>query len=152
MKKNYTVTNLLDTKRIAEQLAAELCGNKVIGLIGNLGAGKTTFVQFLARALGVNKTVNSPTFNIIKEYKILNTKYKIQRFIHIDAYRLHLAAELQALGVDEYFTDPHAITVIEWADRVKKILPKNTTIIKIELKKSGERIFNIVNVGAIDTK
>jgi len=129
-------------QRLAEQLAKKLQGGDVIGLIGNLGAGKTTFVQFLAHTLGIKQTVNSPTFNIIKVYAIKNHKSKIKNLIHIDAYRLHSAAELQALGVEEYFVDPHVVTVIEWADRVKKILPKDAMMIKIKLKKNGERIFS----------
>ncbi|OGF26596.1 tRNA (adenosine(37)-N6)-threonylcarbamoyltransferase complex ATPase subunit type 1 TsaE [Candidatus Falkowbacteria bacterium RIFOXYC2_FULL_47_12] len=142
MKSEYKMTTLQDTQRLAEQLAKKLQGGDVIGLIGNLGAGKTTFVQFLAHTLGIKQTVNSPTFNIIKVYAIKNHKSKIKNLIHIDAYRLHSAAELQALGVEEYFVDPHVVTVIEWADRVKKILPKDAMMIKIKLKKNGERIFS----------
>jgi len=148
MKSKYKITTPQDTQRIAEQLAEKLQGSDVIGLIGNLGAGKTTFTQYLAAALGIKQKVNSPTFNIIKTYPLkslllANGEIRGGRFVHIDAYRLHSAAELRALGVEEYFADPHVVIVIEWADRVKKILPKDVVMIKINLKKNGERIFEI---------
>jgi len=102
-----------------------------------LGAGKTTFTQYLAKALGVKQTVNSPTFNIIKIYKIKNQKSEIRNLVHIDAYRLHSPQELTALGIEEYFNDERTVTVIEWADKVKPILPKNSIFIKFKLSKSG---------------
>ena len=132
MKGEFIITTLKDTRRLAKNLASELRGGEIIGLVGNLGAGKTTFVQFLARALGVQAMVNSPTFNIIKVYKIKNSK--IKNFVHIDAYRLNSPQELEALGVDEYFNDSSAVTIIEWADRVRDILPKNARVIQFEIE------------------
>lgn len=160
MKKNYTITTLADTERLAAELAKELqgglprrspanCGAKAgetIGLIGNLGAGKTTFVQFLAKFLGVKETVNSPTFNIIKTYKIINLKSKIKNFIHIDAYRLNSPEELQALGVAEYFSDPQTVTVIEWADKVQSVLPQNATVLTITIANNGLRTVSITGL------
>ena len=156
MKGAFIITTLEDTQRLAENLASELRGglprrNKaqaglpteasaqegvVIGLVGNLGAGKTTFVQFLARALGVKENVNSPTFNIIKIYKVKGQRLKVKCFVHIDAYRLNSPEELTALGVEEYFNDPHTVTVIEWADRARDILPKDTRVIQFEIENS----------------
>jgi len=155
--KKYTIKTIKDTEELANKIASQLKGGlprsssgttrtkaeKTLAFIGNLGAGKTTFIQYLAKALGVKNTVNSPTFNIIKEYKMLDTKYQIQRFVHIDAYRLNSAEELRTLGVEEFVDNPKTITVIEWADKVKKILPKDAMIIKINLNKDGSRIFEI---------
>ncbi len=134
-----------DTERLAKKLVGQFCSGGVIGLIGDLGAGKTTFTQYFAKALGVTKTVNSPTFNIIKEYKVRYQVSGVRCLIHIDAYRLNSAEELTELGVQEYFNDPQAITIIEWADKVKKLLPKNAAIIKMKLNKDGTRVFNIKN-------
>ena len=97
----------------------------VIGLYGELGSGKTTFVQDVARALGVTETVNSPTFLIVKSYKL-----KVQSFktlMHIDAYRLKNSDELRRLRFDELLTDPQNLILIEWADKVLDILPVGHT-------------------------
>ncbi|PIR92155.1 tRNA (adenosine(37)-N6)-threonylcarbamoyltransferase complex ATPase subunit type 1 TsaE [Candidatus Falkowbacteria bacterium CG10_big_fil_rev_8_21_14_0_10_44_15] len=134
----YLSKSLSDTKKFAVKLARQLRGGEVIGLIGELGSGKTTFTQYLAKALGVKQKVNSPTFNIIKVYKIKNLK--IKNFIHIDAYRLHAPKDLAALGAQEYFQNKNAVTVIEWADKVKPILPKNITLIKFRLNKTSRLI------------
>ncbi|MDP3899595.1 MAG: tRNA (adenosine(37)-N6)-threonylcarbamoyltransferase complex ATPase subunit type 1 TsaE [bacterium] len=140
--RKYTIKNLTDTKKLAEQLASSFKGGEVLGLVGDLGAGKTTFVQFLAQVLGVKDTVNSPTFNIIKSYKILNPKSKIKNLIHIDAYRLNSPEELTALGVEEHFNDEKTVTIIEWADKVMETLPKNAIKINIKLDKNT-RTFKI---------
>ena len=139
----YNVKTLTDTKKLANKIAGQLRGGEIIGLIGDLGAGKTTFTQYLAKALGVKQTVNSPTFNVIKEYKILNTKYKIQRFVHIDAYRLHSPQELAALGVEEYFNDKQTVTVIEWVDKVREILPARAVFLAFNLKPDGTRAIDV---------
>ncbi len=89
----------------------------VVGLYGNLGAGKTTFVQKFARACGITESVVSPTFVILKKYGNL---------VHIDAYRLKNSRELEAIGIHELIADPKNIIFIEWADRVEDILPNDT--------------------------
>lgn len=155
-QKKYTLATIADTKKLAQTIAGQLCGGETIGLIGNLGAGKTTFTQLLAQAIGVKEVVNSPTFNIIKIYSLSfrtdppaggedpESRQKINHLVHIDAYRLNSPEELQALGVEEYFDDPHTITIIEWADRVKKILPSRTITITLELQ-NNQRIAAITN-------
>ena len=89
----------------------------VIALIGELGAGKTTFVQHFARACGITEPVLSPTFVILKKYGNL---------IHIDAYRLENSHELEKLGIHDLMADPNNVILIEWADRVSDILPTDT--------------------------
>ena len=167
----YLSKSLSDTKKFAVKLARQLRGGEVIGLTGELGSGKTTFTQYLAAALGVKQTVNSPTFNIIKVYPIMslraclpagreckrrgnlvihgiasptarNDKKSIRQFVHIDAYRLRSPQELKALGAQEYFQNKNAVTVIEWADKVGRILPKNAMMTKITLQKN-KRVFEI---------
>jgi len=95
----------------------------VIALIGELGAGKTTFVQKFARACGITEPVLSPTFVILKKYGNL---------IHIDAYRLKNSAELVALGIHDLMSDPNNVIIIEWADRVSDILPDDCITIHFE--------------------
>ncbi len=152
----YISKSKSDTKKLAKKIAIQLKGGEIIGLVGDLGAGKTTFIQYLAKAMGVKNTVNSPTFNIMKIYKIKSqaplrpyrrpigrSSKGVRYFVHIDAYRLNSASELSAIGAEEYFNESNAITVIEWAYKIKSILPKNAMIIKICAKKENERMFEI---------
>src|SRR3989344_5376080 len=88
----------------------------VVTLSGPLGAGKTTFAQGIARALGVDETVSSPTYVIEKIYQLENQKW--QRLIHIDAYRLKSVHELAVLGWRELFADPVNLIVLEWPEHV----------------------------------
>lgn len=98
---------------------------RVIALEGNLGAGKTTFVQGFAKALGVKENVLSPTFVFLKIYPL--KKKLCKRLIHIDCYRLDSAQELLHLGFKNFLKDSDAIIVIEWADRVRHIIPRHAT-------------------------
>lgn len=102
------------TQEWAERLSHLLQPGDVITLEGDLGAGKTTFTQGLARGLGVRGVVNSPTFTIIKEYQGSMPLY------HMDVYRVD--DELEELGFDEYFYG-EGITVVEWASRIRSVLP-----------------------------
>lgn len=106
----------------------------IIALEGNLGSGKTTFIQGLAKGLGVKENVLSPTFLILKQFSITLKKYK--NFYHIDAYRLKNPEELLELGFEDLVKNPENLIVIEWADKVKKILPKN--ILKIKFTNLGK--------------
>ena len=105
-----------DTWRVAGLLAARLSPGCLIALEGDLGAGKTTFSQGFARALGVSDIVSSPTFTIIKEYE-----GAVCPFYHMDAYRL-LPEEADELGLDDYFYGD-GITVVEWSSRIVELLP-----------------------------
>ena len=95
----------------------------VIGLEGELGSGKTTFVQTFATAMGIKEHITSPTFVILKKYG---------NIVHIDAYRLKNSQELLALGFQELMADPHNIILIEWADLVTDILPNDRITIHFE--------------------
>ncbi|MBI2642331.1 MAG: tRNA (adenosine(37)-N6)-threonylcarbamoyltransferase complex ATPase subunit type 1 TsaE [Candidatus Wildermuthbacteria bacterium] len=97
----------------------------VVSLEGELGSGKTTFSQGFAKGLGIAQRITSPTFVIVKPYKIRNTKYKL--FYHIDCYRIHKPKELLDLGWRDMVADPKAIVLVEWGTRVKRLLPKHTT-------------------------
>ena len=97
----------------------------VVALNGELGSGKTSFTQAVAKALGVEELVTSPTFVIEKIYKL--DKQAFSHLVHIDAYRLNDPSELSSLGWDELVQNPGHLIVIEWADRIKDLLPKATT-------------------------
>lgn|SRR3989338_5118697 len=128
--KKYFSSSLVETQTIANEILKKMSGGEVLGLIGDLGAGKTTFVQFLAQALGVKEKVNSPTFALMKVYQTTNAK--IKTLVHADAYRLNQADELKNIGLAEYFNQPDCIVVIEWADKVKDLLPSSALLINFK--------------------
>lgn len=136
------VSNSLEqTKKFALEFLDRLSNVKhkgavVVGLCGNLGAGKTAFVQCVAEILGVTENVTSPTFVIIKSYNILSPKpYNL--LVHIDAYRLKNGDELRKLQFEQLLTDPKNLILIEWADLVAEILPENH--IKLEFEFVNEK-------------
>ncbi|MEK7652779.1 MAG: tRNA (adenosine(37)-N6)-threonylcarbamoyltransferase complex ATPase subunit type 1 TsaE [Patescibacteria group bacterium] len=127
--------NLKETKNIAKNFLQKLKSDTkkavVVGLHGDLGSGKTTFVQFVAEMLGTKENITSPTFVIEKIYKIENYNWP-KRLIHIDAYRLKCGEELRILGFEEILNDQENLILIEWPENVYDILPKN--ILKIEFE------------------
>lgn len=127
-----------ETSAIAQKFARTLKGGEVIGLIGELGAGKTTFTKAIAKTLGVSKRLTSPTFVLMKIYEAKNDS--IKNLVHIDAYRLKTTGDLLAIGAEEYLERPDTITIIEWADRIKNILPKKTKLIKITTQEKDRLI------------
>ena len=117
-----------ETKRLAARLASALKPGDVLALEGELGSGKTQFVQGLAQGLGVSEDgyVRSPSFTLLNQYDGKLSLY------HFDFYRLHNSLDLDDLGLEEYF-DGKGITVIEWADRFPGALPKRAIHIKFEI-------------------
>jgi len=110
-------------------------GAVVIALEGDLGAGKTSLTQALARTLGVTEDVTSPTFVIQKSYKTDDADFKT--LVHIDAYRLDTERELEVLGFKDMLKSPRTLIVVEWAERVAKLIPDDA--LKITLAHEGEK-------------
>ncbi|TSC91078.1 MAG: UPF0079 ATP-binding protein [Parcubacteria group bacterium Licking1014_17] len=126
-----------ETKKIAGDFARKISKSKpgkwaaVIALSGELGAGKTTFTQGFAKALGIKKHITSPTFVLMKKYELALKFKPYENLVHIDAYRLSGGDDLKTIGVEELMENSVNIILIEWAERVKDILPKSATIVKI---------------------
>ncbi|HTK60340.1 MAG TPA: tRNA (adenosine(37)-N6)-threonylcarbamoyltransferase complex ATPase subunit type 1 TsaE [Candidatus Baltobacteraceae bacterium] len=118
-----------ETAKIAAALAKRMKGGEVVALIGNLGAGKTVFAQAFAKALGVKERVQSPTFIFMHEHR-LKRKSGPTYFVHADAYRGGIP-ELRNIGIEEYFGRPETVVLIEWADRVKGLLPKKRITVRL---------------------
>ena len=132
-----------ETMTLAEKFASQLEGGEVVALVGELGAGKTVFIKGLAKGLGVKQTITSPTFVLMKIYEV-NKKNKIKNLCHVDAYRLKDGRELIDIGLTDWLLKSKVITVIEWADRVKEILPEKSIKIRLNYgKKENERTVKI---------
>ncbi len=132
------VASLEETNQLALNLAKLLKAQDTITLEGNLGAGKTTFTQFLAKGLGINRTVNSPTFTILKQYE------GRLPFNHLDVYRL--ADSDEDLGWDEIFFG-EAVTVVEWAHLIEQDLPPERLEIEIQRIDEHTRRFLLKPIG-----
>jgi len=139
MPKNYISSSTKETKQIANDFAKKITTGRVLCLVGDLGTGKTQFVKGIAEYFKIKKTVNSSTFVLIKSYKISNYK-NIKNLIHIDCYRLQSSDELLNLGFQEMLDNKKNILLIEWADKIKDILPKSVNLINFKYgKKQDER-------------
>lgn len=136
-----------DTKALAEYLLSKIMDRKskkatVVGLYGDLGTGKTTFTKFFGRLMGVKSKINSPTFVIMKRYRLKNNNFR--NFFHIDAYRIKNGKELKNLFWEEIKDNPENLIFIEWPERIKKIIPKKHHKIYIKHTKKGEREFKVM--------
>ena len=130
------VNSLTETKMVAIEFAKSLKMGDVVVLNGDLGAGKTTFTQFVLRELGVKDIVNSPTFAILKSYK---GKFL---FEHIDAYRINVKEAIEA-GFDEILSKKDRVFFIEWADNIKELIPPKHKKIFIKFIDEKTREFEI---------
>ncbi len=137
-----------ETEKIAKEFLIGLTPLKnkatVVGLYGELGTGKTTFTKSVAKILGIKSKVNSPTYVIMKSYKLKGKSYK--NLFHIDAYRLKNEKELLHLGWNEIIENKEHLVFIEWPENVIKALPKKHHQIHITHTKEGHRKFRIKKV------
>lgn len=127
---DYISDNTQESKRIACNFASGLKGGEVVCLYGDLGAGKTAFVQGMLGYFLPEKRVLSPTFIIVRHYN-LNGR-KIKRFLHIDLYRMTNLKEIKELEFFEFINKPDTIVAIEWAEKMKDLLPQKRTDIRLE--------------------
>lgn len=132
MSETREINGLAEMRAFAAEMAARLRGRgAVVALDGDLGAGKTTFVQGVAAALGVARPVTSPTFTLVAEYPLADGR----RLVHMDLYRLKGGADLEAIGFDEYVQSGDLV-FIEWAERADDVLPPDTVHISFGLDDS----------------
>ena len=131
MEYRITTKNELETIEIAQNFEAEKFPNMIICLDGELGSGKTVFTKGIANGLGIEETITSPTFTIIKEYNGELPLY------HMDVYRLD--GNTDGVGIEEYFTKG-GVVVIEWAETIKDILPDERLDVKIKVLDENKRL------------
>jgi len=138
--------NAQETKDLGQKLAKtvlKMQGPIALSLDGQLGGGKTTFLQGFAQGLGVDQDITSPTFVIYNHYPIANPNF--MDFYHFDCYRLQNEKDLTDLGANEIFANPQNIIAIEWAQRVKSILPANTIYLEFIFIDENKREIKITN-------
>lgn len=161
MKKIYNSESVSQTKKIAENLAKKILSNSikkqnkqavVLTLYGDLGSGKTTFLQGFANALKIKEKITSPTFVILKKFPIpvqhqrlhtIDTKPIFKNFYHIDCYRIENSEEMLELDFNDIISNPKNIIAIEWPEKIKKILPKNRITIKFSFISQNQRKITI---------
>lgn len=160
--KSFITTSSAQTKKLGGMLAQEFRGGEIVCLMGELGAGKTTFTQGLLKGLGIKGPHTSPTFLIIKNYKkefpitksqipnkpkiqSASGRIKIKNIYHIDAYRVK-AIDILNLGWKDLAGKPDSIVIIEWADRIKKIIPKNSLWVNFEWLDKKKRKLILKNI------
>jgi tRNA threonylcarbamoyladenosine biosynthesis protein TsaE len=136
----FVAGNPEDLARFARTLAADLGPGSVLALTGDLGAGKTHLCQALASALGVTVPVTSPTFTLVHEYPSARLPV-----FHFDFYRAEAAAEILALGWDDYL-DREGVVVAEWADKFPGLFPADTLWIHLEILGPTRRALRITSL------
>ncbi len=125
MEEKLTSNSPIQTKRLSREILKSR--PHIVALTGDLGSGKTTFVQGLARALGIRRRITSPTFIIWNRHKIpQNKRLPWTSLYHVDCYRIQSPSEFVKLGFKDLLRNTKNLVLIEWAERVKKLLPKDT--------------------------
>lgn len=143
MKLQYLTISPRQTKKTGEALAKEILRSSpedkafLLGLEGDLGGGKTTFLQGFARGLGVKEKIASPTFVIMKKFRIPLSA--LDNFYHFDCYRIKKLKEILDLDFKKIISRPQNVVVVEWSDRIRKILPEKSLILKFQFIDKNKR-------------
>lgn len=132
--------SLRETQEFARDFAKNLKGGDILCLYGNLGSGKTSFVQGLAKGLGITKRIISPTFIIARRYEMGDLN-----FYHIDLYRTETVQDLYSIGIDEILEDDNNIVAIEWAEKLFDLMPKKRIDLKFKYVDENTRKITIEN-------
>ena len=120
MSEEVITNSFTETQELGEKMAVDLKGGFFIALFGDLGSGKTTFVQGLAKGLGIKRRIISPSFILVRRYKLPNLKF----FYHVDLYRMESANDIKSLGLEEILNNSQNIVAIEWAEKLNDLPEK----------------------------
>lgn len=136
--KKIEIANLADIDRAASEfiqyISQSEAQSNIFAFFGNMGAGKTTFITALCRTLGVEDTVNSPTFTIVNEYRAA----KGFPIYHFDFYRINRLQEAYEIGLEEYFSGD-GLCFVEWPEKIEELLPEDIIKVSISASESGSR-------------
>ncbi len=130
-----------ETEALGAALARELeAGGGIVLLNGDLGAGKTVFSRGFARGLGVTEVVSSPTYTIVQEYALPSGR----RLYHMDLYRISDEHAALGFGVDEFLSEPGAISLVEWPERIRGLLPDTAIRVELAHRSENEREIRVI--------
>jgi tRNA threonylcarbamoyladenosine biosynthesis protein TsaE len=141
----YITESAAHTKNLGKKIADSLIRGKetrnIIALTGDLGSGKTTFTQGFCKALGIYDRIISPTFILIRKYEIPKDVKDFRSLYHVDLYRLEgkIEPELEGIGLTDFWKDKDSIVLIEWAEKITKLLPEKTIWVKFEYLTENSR-------------
>ena len=127
---SHKLIKLSEIDDFAKETAGAVRGGEILALVGPLGSGKTAFTKALGKHLAIKQGVSSPSFRLLHSHSGKTKNGKKITVYHLDLYRIKGWSEAKALGLEEIWKNKSAVTVIEWANKIKKYLPKNTTFIK----------------------
>ena len=137
--KEIIISNESETKKFGIELGKGLKKGDVVALIGDLGTGKTTLSKYIGEGLGISEMITSPTFTIVQEYHSGRLP-----LYHFDVYRINDSEEMFELGYEEYFYGD-GVSIVEWADQIMELIPKEAIIINIEYgTKPDERVYKCI--------
>ena len=119
MNEEFITNSAQQTQELGARFAQTLKNGDFVALYGNLGSGKTTFIQGLAKGLGIRRRIISPTFIIIRHYQLKNGN-----FYHVDLYRTETKHDLLSVGLDQIIQDKDSIVALEWAEKLRELLPQ----------------------------
>lgn len=139
MKKTFLVKKPSDFYWVVKWILENVTGQKslIIALSGNLGVGKTTFVQELGKVMGVKEVITSPTFTIMKKYSLENNQY--DELVHLDLYRFESVAETKPIRLEELFTKPRTIVCVEWPEIINSEIFEPNVSLDIDIGSGEER-------------
>ena len=134
MEKKISISRIEDIAEVATHFLESIGDIPLLAFSGEMGAGKTTFIQALCKALGVSQDVNSPTFSLVNEYFTSNG----ESLFHFDLYRIESPEELFDLGYEEYFFSGKRC-FIEWPEKASHLIPDDALMVRIEVREDGSR-------------
>jgi len=134
IQKIIKVDELCDWEKVAEFLISKMKPGMVVALQGDLGAGKTTLTQYIAKQLGVSKRALSPTFALIRNYSVKRQTSNVKRIVHVDAYRIEDERELLALDLDEELMEQGIVMIVEWPEKIAGWVQKQNDVTKVQIE------------------
>ncbi len=142
--KKFLTNSDSETIKLGEDFAKNLEDGDVVMLTGDLGAGKTTFVQGIAKGLNIKDRILSPTFVLVRNHEVDSKKFN--NLNHIDLYRIEGHRDLEKLGISEFVASPNSVTIIEWAEKLKNFNPKKGYRIKFVYQDENRRNISIQKI------
>ncbi len=133
-KKVFNIKELSDWENVAEFLISKMQPGMLVTLQGDLGAGKTTLTQYIAKQIGISKRALSPTFALIRNYRVERQMSNVKRIVHVDAYRIEDERELLALDLDEELMEPGTVMIVEWPEKIAGWVTKQDDVTKVQIK------------------